>query len=420
MIRTAILFSMLTAVSLSGDDSPAEAQKAWTQWRGSNRDSRIQGEWPEKLDSANLKKIWSQPLGPSYSGPIVSGGKVFVTESNGGNEAVSAFDVKTGAKTWQTQWQGKHQVPFFAAKNGSWIRSTPATDGTRVYIAGIRGRFVCLDIESGKEVWVVDLNKRYGTAPESFGHVCSPLIINEEMDDSIYIQCAAGLIKMNRVNGKEIWRTLNEGGGMMTGGAFSSPIVATVAGQKQLIVQTRAALVGVDLKSGKVFWKQPVPAFRGMNILTPTVVEDKVFTSSYNKKSFGYTISKSGDSFQSKQDWSSPARAYMSSPVLYKNHAFVHLQNRQIACFDLEKGETKWVSKNRKRFGDYWSMIACADKILALDSNGSLILLKANLEKYEPLGQVKLDTDDSWAHLAIVGDHVIVRGIKSLSVYQWK
>ena len=73
----------------------------------------------------------------------------------------------------------------------------------------------------------------------------------------------------------------------MSGGAFSSPIVATLEGQKQLVVQTRQELAGVDMASGKVLWKQAVPAFRGMNILTPTVVDNKVFTSSYNNKSFG-------------------------------------------------------------------------------------------------------------------------------------
>ena len=34
---------------------------------------------------------------------------------------------------------------------------------------------------------------------------------------------------------------------------------------------TFVALAGVDPESGDVLWSQEVPAYRGMNILTPTV-----------------------------------------------------------------------------------------------------------------------------------------------------
>ncbi len=42
----------------------------------------------------------------------------------------------------------------------------------------------------------------------------------------------------------------------MNGSAFSSPIIATIAGQRQLLVQTRERLVGVDEESGKELWSQ--------------------------------------------------------------------------------------------------------------------------------------------------------------------
>lgn len=413
------LLLLTLSFSLAGSAFATDPPSDWTQWRGASRDSKVKGDWPKSISSDNLKKVWSKPFGPSYSGPIIAKGLVFVTETKDKkSEIVTALDAKTGETKWAVDWSGSIKVPFFAAKNGSWIRSTPATDGERLYVGGIKGLFVCLDVASGKEIWKVDLNARYGTSAEQFGHVCSPLIIEEEMDNAIYIQCSAGFIKMDRMTGKEIWRTLNGDGNMMSGGAFSSPIVATISGQKQLVVQTRSELAGVDIATGKVFWKQPVPAFRGMNILTPTVLGDKVFTSSYQNKSFGYVISKKGNSFVSTEEWSSPSRAYMSSPVVINNHAYLHLQNKTVACFDIKAGETKWVAK--KRFGDYWSMIGCGDKMLALDSRGVLYLLKANPEKFEMLGEVKLDTNDSWAHLGISGNRLFVRGLKSMTAYDWK
>ena len=411
------LVLLSTTVCINSDEAP----KNWNQWRGNNRDSVATGSWPSELNESKLKQIWSKPFGPSYSGPVVLGDMVFTTETrNKQDEVVFALDVKDGTEKWKVEWSGAMSVPFFARKNGSWIRSTPATDGERLFVAGILGRFVCIDIASGKEVWNVDFSQRYGVQHEDFGQVCSPLIIDadESKDNAVYIQCNAGFIKMNRLTGEEIWRSLNDGKGIMSSGAFSSPYVATVAGKKQILVQTRTQLAGVDIESGSVLWQQAVPNFRGMNILTPSVFGDTVFTSSYNHRSFGFDIAKSGDAFSVTEKWTAPSKAYMSSPVIVGENAYVHLQSRRIASINLSTGKTNWVSK--ERFGEYWSMVANGDQILALDSKGKLCLMKANPNEFELLGEVKLETNDSWAHLAVVGNRVFVRGLKSMTVYEWK
>ena len=54
------------------------------------------------------------------------------------DEVVTAFDRQTGEQVWQVRWPGAMKVPFFAASNGSWIRATPAFDGERLYVAGMR------------------------------------------------------------------------------------------------------------------------------------------------------------------------------------------------------------------------------------------------------------------------------------------
>ena len=55
------------------------------------------------------------------------------------------------------------KVPFFARKNGSWVRSTPACDGESIYIGGIRDVLVAIDLENGRERWRVDFPEREGS-----------------------------------------------------------------------------------------------------------------------------------------------------------------------------------------------------------------------------------------------------------------
>jgi len=401
--------------SLADDEAVRPAkQPIWPQWRGPNRDGHVVGpKWPDRLSKDSLELLWRVPLGPSYSGPIVSEDLVFTTETkNKESEVVYALDRKTGKERWRAEWNGAMSVPFFAASNGSWIRSTPAYDGERLYVAGMRDVLVCLDAQSGKEQWRVDFVKELKTALPAFGFVCSPLVDG----DAVYVQAAASVVKLNKKTGEILWRTLKDQGGM-NGSAFSSPVLAELAGQRQLIVQTREKLAGINPENGDVRWTQTVPAFRGMNIMTPVVLGDSIFTSSYQNKSWLYKVARDNDRYTVSEAWSNSAQAYMSTPVVIDGHAYMHLQNQRFACIDLKTGERTWTSIT---FGKYCSLVAQGDRILALDQRGTLLLLKANPKEFESLGEGKVSDGETWAHLAVAGDEFHVRELNALSAFRWK
>ncbi len=197
-------------------------------------------------------------------------------------------------------------------------------------------------------------------------------------------------------------------------GAFSSPTLATVAGREQLLVQTRSTLAGVDPDGGEVLWSQEVPAYRGMNILTPTVHNDSVFTSSYNNGSFLFNVSAEGSGFTSSQQWQGRERGYMSSPIKIGNFVYMHLQNTRMACLDLETGQTQWKSK---QLGKYWSMINSGDRILALDEKGELLLIRADPKSFDLLDRKAVSEQSTWAHLAMSDNEIFVRELKGLTMY---
>ena len=107
------------------------------------------------------------------------------------------------------------------------------------------------------------------------------------------MQTGGALVKLSLDDGSVIWKCLENEAGMMSSGAFSSPTIASIAGLRQLLVQTRNELCGVDLETGKVLWKEPIEAFRGMNILTPLVFGDRVFTSAHSGKAQLFEITRS-------------------------------------------------------------------------------------------------------------------------------
>jgi outer membrane protein assembly factor BamB len=386
---------------------------SWPGWRGRERTGVVNdATWPDSIEGDHLELLWKVPLGKSYSGPIVWGDSVIVTESIDDGEQVQALNRGDGNLLWENRWPGSMSVPFFAASNGSWIRSTPATDGTRIYAGGMRDVLACLDFKTGEKIYSLDFVDQFKSPLPAFGQVCSPLIDGERL----YLQSGGGLLCMDRASGKVIWRTMVENDGMMSS-AFSSPLIGTLHGKRQLIVQTRGELCGVDLESGQPFWRVKIATFRGMNILTPTVWNDCVFTSAYGGKSLMFElIPKSNADWEVKERWTAKAEGYMSSPLLIDDQLYLYLRNQRLVCLDAATGQERWRSRP---YGKYWSMVTNGNKILALDEQGKLFLVEPNLAEFTLLGERKISDQDCWAHLAIVDQQLFIRDLTGLSVYRW-
>ncbi len=412
-----LVLALLTAstVQAAAPEPQPATGVTWDQWRGPTRDGRAPGsDWPDTLQGDALQPLWRvAQLAPSYSGPIVSESLVFTTETKDkSTEIVSALDRQTGKVRWRVEWPGAISVPFFAKANGDWIRATPAYDGEFLYVAGMRDVLVCLEADSGREVWRVDFIKELGSPAPDFGFVSSPLVDG----DAVYVQAGASALRLDKTSGKIVWRTLEDAGGLF-GSAFSSPVLAELHGQRQLVVQTRQKLAGVDPETGEVLWSQIVPSFRGMNILTPAVVGDAIFTSSYQNKSWLYNIEREQDTFTVAEAWNNKAQGYMSSPVVVNGYVYLHLGNERFTCIDLKTGQRTWTSTPQ---GKYASLVVQGDRILALNEQGTLLLIRATPEKFDLLDSRKVAEGDTWAHLAIVGEEFYIRELDALSAFRWR
>ena len=399
------------------DANTAQVSDTWTQWRGPSRDGHVLGEaWASDLTPERLVEIWRvDDLGPSYSGPLVDATRVYTTETvDKEYEVVRAVSRATGEELWQRSWKGAMKVPFFAARNGSWIRSTPALDGDALYVAGIRDVLACLDAETGAIRWTVDFTERFGTKLPPFGCASSPLVVG----DGVLIQAGSSLVKLDKRTGETIWRAMVDGGDIMSGGAFSSPVIAELAGRKQVVVQSRTELAGVGLEDGELIWSTPVKAFRGMNILTPTIVDNGVFTSTYGGRAQMFSVTEGVEGTQVQREWISGVQGYMTSPVVVDGHAYLFLRSNRFSCIDLATGEKRWTSPPTG--DDYWSLAVQGDRILALSNTGILRLIQADPESYQVLSEREVAEAETWAHVAPAGDQVFVRAQDSLIALGWK
>ncbi len=415
VIGLAVKSAVVAVVALVAGSVVVHSESNWPGWRGPARSGLVDGApWPESLGKEVLVKRWHVDVAEGYPGPIVFEDRVFTVETSDERaEVVRAFDRESGELIWARSWEGAMKVPFFAARNGSWVRSTPATDGKVLLVGGMREVLVALDLQTGDERWRIDFVEAFDGQLPSFGFASSPLIVGE----AAFVQAGGGVVKLKVESGEVVWRRRTGGGGM-SGGAFSSPILTEVNGKQQLIVQGREKLMGIDPKTGERLWDQAVKAFRGMNIVTPVPYKNGFFTTTYGGRSRLWTIERRGTAIEVGNPWDNKLQGYMCTPVVVGDHAYFHLRNQRAACVDLATGEIAWVSD--ERFGKYWSMVAQGDRILALDEQGELILFKANPEKFEMVDRREVSSSETWGHLTVVDGEIYVRELRGLSSWSWK
>ncbi|KAA5538550.1 PQQ-binding-like beta-propeller repeat protein [Roseiconus nitratireducens] len=404
-VAAAVLLLCLTLSATAVEPS------RWNQWRGPHRDGTPDGEALPKTLS-DLELVWERDHAPSYSGPIIHDGLVYTTETvDRSLERVTAYRIADGTVQWTTQWPGSMAVPFFAAANGDWIRSTPACSDDALVVVGMRDVMVCLDPQTGEEKWRVDFVQAMESPLPMFGASCSPLIDG----DRVYMQTGGATVCLSLSDGSLRWKTLeNAGADTSSRGAFSSPVIATLCGVRQLLVQTREELCGVNLESGDVLWREPIEAYRGMNILTPLPIGDRVFTSAHSGKSQLFEITRDADAWRVSLVWEQKQQAYMSSPVLAADRIFMHLKNERMTALEVATGREVFTSRP---VGKYASLIADPTTVLALTETGTLMSIDATSEEFRVRDEVKVG-ENTWAHLGIAGEHLVVRDLEKLKVFR--
>lgn len=383
----------------------------WTQWRGPSRDGQVES-LPAELGS--LSQDWSVELGPSYSTPVLDEQRVYVTESIDDKlEAAIAYDRQTGQEVWKTTWEGSMRVPFFAASNGSWIRATPALADGRLYVAGMLDVLLCLDAATGDEIWRVDFKERMDAPKPAFGYVSSPLVD----EGRVITQAGGAVVAVDAATGETVWTALQTDGGMTEGSAFSSPAAIIEApGGRQLLVQTRTTLAGINPNDGSVYWSTPVEAFRGMNILTPMAFVQGddlfVFTSSYGGKSTMFRVVNGTGEVSTA--WENKAQGYMSGPVVVGDRIILHLRNQRVTALDLNTGEAVWTSRP---YSKYWSMLTDGRSVLALEERGELHRVDVAGEEMQVVESRKVSKSETWAHVVWDGRQLFVRRLDGLDAY---
>jgi outer membrane protein assembly factor BamB len=382
---------------------PDVAPADWPWWRGPTLDNKSRDRAAPTKWTRTDNIVWKTPVpGRGHSSPVLWGDRIFLTtaDETAQTQRVLAFDRKTGKPLWDTLahkggFEMKHQKNSHAS-------ATPACDGQRVYSAFVNSdalHVTATDLD-GKIVW----QEKAGPYESQHGLGSSPILYKQTVIVLADSMKGSFLAALDRATGKIAWKIDRP----VTGrnGNYATPIVATLAGRPQLIIQGTYVTTSYDPDTGKELWKCHGPA--EVTGCTPACDDKHVFVTGGfpEKEILAIRADGSGDVTKSHVAWrSKKGVSYVPSPLYHAGRLYIINDGGVATCFDAATGTEVWSERLGGAFTS--SPVLVGDLLYVTSEQGKTYVLKAG-DKFEQvavnnLGEGVLSTP------AIAGGRIYLR-----------
>lgn len=371
----------------------------WPWWRGPTRDGvAAAGNTPPTKWSESENILWKASVpGRGHGSPIIVGDRVFLAAADNDSQVQSllGFDRKTGKQLWQTE---VHRGGFAVGGNAksSHASSTPACDGSRVYITFLNGGAIhatAFDLE-GKKLWQTKVNDY--TLHQGFAS--SPTVYKSLVIVSADNKGGTGVIAgLERATGKIVWtrdrpKLPN----------YASPIILTAAGKEQLVLTGCNLVTSLDPMTGKQNWE-----VKGATeeCVTSTVTDGKVvLTSGGYPRNHVSAIKADGSGAVA---WENKTRVYVPSMLLHQGHIYAIQDDTGTAvCWRADTGAEVWSGRLGGAFSS--SPVRVGELIYATNEAGKTFVYKASPAGLDVVAENKLG-DEVLSTPAVCGNRIYLR-----------
>jgi len=412
LLAAALTLPLLAPAELRAED--------WPQWRGPNRDG-VCGETGllETFPAEGLKVRWRVPVGWGFSSPVVAQGRVYLADSEvvkpKAKERIRCFDETTGKALWNHVYEVAYQDWAFDPTQEIGPVATPIVQNGKIYTVGRLGHLFCLDARKGEVLWRRNLQKDYRVAFAPGAP--SPLIEGNLLILFIGGKPDACVVALTKDTGLESWKALDES---LT---YSSPIVISAGGKRQLIVWTQESVTSLDPSAGTTYWRQRLVTSGEYAVSTPAVHKDRLLIG-------GLMFKLDSDKPAAAVLWPAsraPARRILShtSTALFRgDYLYSAKSSGELICLEASTGKRVWESAKVTDLinGASIHLTASGDSVLLYTDKGELIRAQLTSQGYKEISRVALleptlpfaGRNVTWSPPAYANRHVFARNGKEL------
>ncbi|MBL8814535.1 MAG: PQQ-like beta-propeller repeat protein [Planctomyces sp.] len=417
MKTAAVVFAtvLCTGLQVSGDD--------WPQWGGPKRDCvwREDGIIDRFSTDGLLPRKWSVPISEGYSGPAVANDRVYVTDrvAEGQLERVLCLDAETGTQIWKHEYEARYTVSY---PHGP--RATPVIFDGLVYTIGAEGHMFCFEDQTGKIVWQKQFQQDFGTGLPTWGMAASPLIDGDHLITLVGGTNGGLVICFDRRTGAEIWRAIDD-----PAVGYCPPVIYEFGGRRQLIIWHPSAVTSLDPTTGKLIWSHPWEIKYGLTVPMPQQLGDRLFLTAFYDGPLMLKVSDSSAEVVWKGKSGSEINtdglhSIMPTPVVREDFIFGICSYGQMRCLKTGTGERVWESLDATGSGRWWNafIVPQGDRYFIHNEQGDLIIANLGGEGYREVSRAKLVEPTRpvqrrmtiWSHPAFAMKSVFARNDKEI------
>jgi outer membrane protein assembly factor BamB len=395
------------AAAQPADSASTSSSAPWPAYFGPNRDGRytetpILTQWPEK----GLTQLWRRPVGGGYSSIIVAENLALTLEQRRDQEVLAAYDLSTGRERYAVAWKGF----FRESMGGDGPRSTPSYDHGLVYVLGAEGELRCVRASSGQPVWRTNILTDAGARNIEWGMAASPLVVDNMV--VVLPGGAAGrsVAAYEKLTGKLLWSALDDKA------AYVSPVVATLAGRRQLVVVTSVRVAGLTLDGGKLLWDYPWRTQYDTNSTQPLFPAPDRFliSSGYDHGAALVQIEPDGSGFRAKELWQSKAMKNKFNSSVLREGVVYGLDEGILAAMDAATGQRLWKGG---RYG-YGQLLLAGSHLVVLTESGEVVLVKAEPAAHQEIARFEAVSGKTWNPPALAQGYLLVRNATEMACYR--
>ncbi|MGF1578004.1 MAG: PQQ-binding-like beta-propeller repeat protein [Gemmataceae bacterium] len=400
----------------------------WPGFRGPKRDGIVEGV---KISVDFVKNppepIWKTAVGDGWSSCVIVGDLLYTQEQRHTSEeqqdnkyeCVVCYD----ANTKKALWIHKEETLFFETQGQGGPRATPTYENGNLYVMGATGRFLCLDALTGDKKWGVDITKSNGSPAPTWGFSASPLIYkNLVLVQGGGFKGQPILLAYDKKTGDLKWA---KGKGVTH---YCSPVLMKLDGVEQIVQQSGSGITSHDPETGDVLWEieweAPVPSSAvalpwqiGPQSMVAVLGHPEVGGTSGAKR---FKITESDGQWNVEEVWHSKRFDPRFNDIICHDGYLYGLSAGTLECYDLKTGSRQW---RGDRYG-FGQLLLVGDKLLVISEKrvgftkkGFVVLVKADPEKFTPLGQFPAVEGKAWNHPAIANGKLYVRTEKEMVCY---
>ncbi len=410
--------AMSRAIPAYAAGEPPRVGEDWPQFLGP-RDDGISGEtgllakWPAK----GPPKVWEKEVGTGYSAPSVRGNRLVLHHRLRDQEIVDCFAADTGKPVWTYSYETNFSDPY-GYNNGP--RCSPLLTADRCYTLGAEGKLLCLNLETGKQVWLRDTAADWKIPDAFFGVGSTPILFGKLLIVMVGGVPDAGVVAFDAETGKTVWQnvekklwTAPEDNFQMDDklASYSSPIAATIHGKDHVFCLMRDGLVSLNPADGSIrfsyFFRSR--SFESVNAARPVIIGDEVLLSAaYQTGAALLKIKPDGKGFI--ELWHTKnLQTHWSTTIHHNGYLYGfsgrHENEGKLRCINLRTGDIFWetdglpaeppagadnLEDHATQFYGRGSAIMADGKFIVLGERGLLALVEVNSKEYKELSRFKL------------------------------